>query len=197
MKRVVGLFVLFLLVGTTLSASKPDVDTITWQNEALWKCGRSISIRLFPITGKFKGKLSKEEYIKMLAETLASGLREKNIFERVEILEQGKAPTTDLVLEGEITTLTTGSRGTRFWIGFGAGKSKCEVSIRCLRVADSAQAFSVEHARISTEGLKSDEVQENIEEVVDDVVGVLSLQKAGCNDPNLVTGTSEPAQPKT
>jgi hypothetical protein len=196
MRRVAVFLACFVLFAVALSAGKPDVDTITWENPAIWKCANSLSIKRFPVTGKFKGELPKEDYIKMFAEDLAAGLRSKGIFERVDVLEEGKTPTTDLVFEGELTTLTTGSRGARFWIGCGAGKSKCEVSLRCRRVSDQAMVFSVEHARISTEGLKSDEVQENIEEVVEDLVGVLSAQKPGCNDPNVITGTSGAGQSK-
>jgi hypothetical protein len=39
-----------------------------------------------------------------------------------------------LRLEGTITRLTGGSRGLRFWIGFGAGKSETQVETRFVDV---------------------------------------------------------------
>jgi len=192
LKRALAISVVALLLTVMSSAGRPDVDKIEWANAGLWKCGRSLSIAAFPINGEFKGKLPKEDYIKMFSEKLAAGFREKNIFDRVEVLEQGKAPTTDLIVEGEFKTLTTGSRAARFWVGFGAGRSKCEVEARCYRSSDHSLVFTVEHARISAEGLKADEVQENIEEVSDDMVAVLSEQKPGCNDPNVITTVASP-----
>jgi hypothetical protein len=141
---------------------------------------------LFKVSGEFKGKLSQDEYVRSFAGSLVESLKSSGGFDSVVLLEDGQIPTTDLVLEGEFLELTTGSRAARFWVGFGAGRSKCQVHITCYRVSDHAKVFELEHARISAEGLKSDEIQENIEEVGADVSEVLIRAKPGC------TSASEP-----
>ena len=182
------------------------VDSVKWRELASWKCARSISIEPLPVTGEFSGPRSQGEYDRNFSEQLMSGLKGSGGFERGELLAAGQAPTTDLVIEGEFAELSTGSRAKRFWVGFGAGRAKCEVTLRCYRVSDHALVFELEHARVSAVGLKEDELQENIDAVVEDILAVLTSTRPGCAqhaaqaptveaDPKTATPSVEPLQP--
>src|SRR5262245_22173855 len=83
-----------------------------------------------------------DEDDKVLAQTmpaylqtqLVRRLRESGLFERVIDSRDGGGPAADeaglLKLQGTITGLTGGSRALRFWIGFGAGRSRVQVETR-------------------------------------------------------------------
>ncbi len=175
---------------STLSISKTTVDEVTWSEAHAWQCAKSISIPTFKVAGEFKAKRPQSEYTQGFAAALAKSLESSGRFESVVLLDEGQPPTTDLALEGDFLKLTTGSRAGRFWIGCGVGRSKCQVRITCYRVSDHAKVFELEHARLSAEGLKSDELQENVEEVGADVAEVLIGAKQGCPD---VQAPSPPA----
>jgi len=170
------------LAVSTLSMSKTTLDEVSWSEARAWQCAKSISIPTFKVTGEFKAKRPQAEYTRSFAAALAESLKGSGRFESVVLLEEGQPPTTELVLEGDFMKLTTGSRAGRFWIGCGVGRSKCQVRIICYRVSDHAKVFELEHARLSAEGLKSDELQENVEEVEADVSEVLIGAKQGCPD---------------
>ena len=64
---------------------------------------------------------------------LVRRLRDSGLFDKVVNLTEAQLPTGPeraLKLEGTITRLTGGSRALRFWVGFGAGRSKAQVETR-------------------------------------------------------------------
>jgi uncharacterized protein DUF4410 len=68
-----------------------------------------------------------------LQSELVRRLRDSGLFAKVVNLTEAQFPTGPeraLKLEGTITRLTGGSRALRFWIGFGAGRSKAQVETR-------------------------------------------------------------------
>lgn len=76
---------------------------------------------------------------------LVRRLRESGLFERVvNLIETPFQPGTErsLKLEGAITRLSGGSRALRFWVGFGAGRSKAQAETRFVD-AQSGQVVMV------------------------------------------------------
>jgi len=70
-----------------------------------------------------------------LAQSIVNRLREGGAFASVSLHDGGEVPPGAMTLEGEFTVLNPGSRGKRFWIGMGAGRSRICVTGR---VADPA-----------------------------------------------------------
>jgi uncharacterized protein GlcG (DUF336 family) len=52
-----------------------------------------------------------------------------------------------IVVEGQFVELDTGSRAKRFWVGFGAGKSKCEVQMEGFTRRGHAPVFCRDKGR--------------------------------------------------
>ncbi len=68
-----------------------------------------------------------------LQSELVRRLRDSGLFGKVVNLSETPfqaGPERALKLEGSITRLTGGSRALRFWVGFGAGRSKAQVETR-------------------------------------------------------------------
>ncbi len=68
-----------------------------------------------------------------LQSELVRRLHDSGLFEKVVSLTEAQAPPAierALKLEGTITRLAGGSRALRFWVGFGAGRSKAQVETR-------------------------------------------------------------------
>jgi hypothetical protein len=97
-----------------------------------------------------------------LQSELVRRLRASGLFDKVVNLGETQfQPDAEraLRLEGAITRLTGGSRGLRFWVGFGAGKSEAQVETRFVdvpsgrvvmvtadrRVGAMPEALSLEH----------------------------------------------------
>jgi len=127
------------------------------------------------------------------ASGLASALRNSCGFDEVRIIGPREEPRTDLVVEGDFLHLTTGSRAARFWVGFGAGRSKCEVKMECLVARDRSPVFTLAHGRLSAAGLSGDELQENVDEVLADITASLARARHGCSDPGSFQRTRQPA----
>lgn len=104
-----------------------------------------------------------------LQSELVRRLRETGLFDKVMDLSEApyqRGPERVLKLEGTITSLSGGSRALRFWIGFGAGRSKAQAETRFLdlqsgqivmvtadrRVAAISEALSLDYGGDS-EGL--------------------------------------------
>ncbi len=101
------------------------------------KAYRAVVIERFIVSDK---DLSEEDD-KKLAQTmpgylqsqLVERLRATGLFERVVNQGEPGRPTEEtkaLRLHGEITALSGGSRALRFWISFGAGRSKVQIETR-------------------------------------------------------------------
>lgn len=84
-------------------------------------------------------------------------------------------------MEGVFIDLTTGSRALRFWVGFGAGKSFCRVDMKAVDPRSGKEVFTLDHARGSAlDIVNSDELLENIDEVILDVAAGLKGARKGC-----------------
>jgi hypothetical protein len=191
MRRIllVGLVVFTVVFGVAARADDDDkelkLDDLSIDNHAAWSCARTIAIGSVKVPKDFKGARTKEEYIAFYTDLLASGFTAMPGIAEVVILKPGEVPSTDLVVETDFSDLTTGSRAARFWIGFGAGRSKAGLKMVARMTGSGQEVFKLEHARLSAMGLKKDEVAENITETVADIVKVLARERGGCPNPAL------------
>ena len=195
MRRIllVGLVAFAVVFGAAARADDDKdlkLDDLSIDNHAAWSCARTIAIGSVKVPKDFKGARTKEEYIAFYADLLASGFRAMPGVAEVVILKPGEVPSTDLVVETEFSDLTTGSRAARFWIGFGAGRSKAGLKMVARMSGSGQEVFKLEHARLSAMGLKKDEVAENITETVADIVKVLARERGGCPNPTLFPAPS-------
>lgn len=175
---IAALFVFAFLCP--VEASEP-LDQFAMKDQVKWNCAKSILIKLFPVSGKFKGKKDQNYYQKLFADQLADKLRRIDGIEKV-IVDSGKEETAaDIVIDGTFKDLTTGSRALRFWVSFGAGKSFCRADMKALDTKTGTEVFSLDHARGSAmDVISDDELIENIFEVVDDVAATLKANKGTC-----------------
>jgi hypothetical protein len=169
---------LVLLIGLA-PPTLAGVDSIRWSNATAWPCVRSVAIKPFPVAGEFKGQRSAQSYMDQFVAVLSGQMRQAGL-ESIAIVSE--PDSADAVFEGEFLTLSNGSRKARFWLGFGAGKSKCHVQLRAF-LRDRTPLFVIEHARISAEGLDEDELAENVEEVATDIGKVLASNRGSCSPP--------------
>jgi len=86
-----------------------------------------------------------------MSQSLVTQLQESKAFASVAAFEEGKVPEGALVLEGEFTMLNPGSRGKRYWVGFGAGKSKICVKGRVVDAAGK-ELVTFNHCRVGVMG---------------------------------------------
>jgi hypothetical protein len=178
MKRFLCVVLLFVLTRT---ARAEKIDEANWQDANAWACAKTIAIKPPRVTGEFKGPQSQDAYTRHFAEELAAGLSNRFGAGAVTVAFPGDAITADLVIDGEFATLTTGSRAKRFWVGFGAGKSWADVRLRATRTATGSQVFYLRQERGSAMGLKSDELEENVDEVVKDIATYLNGVGGTCD----------------
>ena len=82
----------------------------------------------------------------VLASTLISRLGAKELFPEVAEYREGGVPENAIIVEGEFTKLNPGSRGKRYWVGMGAGKSKVCVEGRVV-TAQGAVLMTFAHCR--------------------------------------------------
>ncbi len=113
------------------------------------KAYRVIAVERFSVpAGEIKDEDDKKLAAGMQAffqSELVRRLRESGLFDRVVNLSETQfQPGTEraLKLEGAITQLSGGARALRFWIGFGAGRSKAQVETRFMDL-QSGQAVMV------------------------------------------------------
>lgn len=157
------------------------LDQFSVDDQTRWNCARTIAIKLFPVTGEFKGKKSLDYYQNDFANKLAAQLRKMPGIEKVDVVDGPSPITADVVIDGTFKDLTTGSRALRFWVGFGAGKAFCRADMRAVDPKSGTKVFSLDHARGSAMDIISDdELMENIDEVVEDVVAGLQAVRGVC-----------------
>ena len=116
--------------------------------------------------------------MKVFVDTLRPLLQARGISD-VPVTDVDSAET-DAVIEGDFLDLTNGSRSARFWVGFGAGKSKCHVRLTG-RSLGGGVLFTAEHERISAAGLSKDELAENVTEVARDLGQALASNRGVCS----------------
>lgn len=191
--RLSLLFVMLGLCVAPLGANTPEKLEIP--NPDAWNCATTIAVKPFPVAGTFKGQQPREAYMRLLVDELRTLLVAAGVKE-VTLLAPGGQPGADatLAIEGEFLELNTGSRAKRFWVGFGAGKSKCEVNMRGLTNPGRAPVFTVRHDRLSAMGLDKDELAENVVEVARDIGRALAQARGPCVSAQRV-GPAEPLAP--
>ena len=178
MQRVALLASLILIVSPPASAD--DLDAFHLQDPEAWNCAERIAIKPFTLTGKFKGRRSQQEYMRQFAATLSAGMKGRAGIQDVYLVEGAVPADIDALIEGQWRELNTGSRAARFWVGFGAGKARAEVSLVGRSPESKRPWFDVTHARLSPMGLSADEVAENVDEVARDVAAALVTARGAC-----------------
>ena len=184
-----------------IAGSGDEVDSINVQDAGAWSCASTILIKPFTVSGRFKAKRSQSDYMRQFAADLSAQMTGRAGISSVRLLDPEQQPVgSDAIIEGTFTELTTGSRAARFWVGFGAGTSRCGVTLSGYLLPGRRPLFSIQHARGSAMGLKSDELGENVSEVATDVAASLLRIRGACNpaavardaQPSPATGASVP-----
>lgn len=101
------------------------------------KVYRRISVEIFAVTDKNIDGDDDKQFAQVmpvyLQAKLVEQLRVAHLFEQVATPEDAPSPPEGgktLKLQGTMTELSGGSRGLRFWIGFGAGRSRVQIETR-------------------------------------------------------------------
>ena len=105
--------------------------------EFMPKAYRRISVEIFAVTDKNIDGGDDKQFAPVMPVYLQAKLVEQfrvaQLFEQVATPEDAASPPDGgktLKLQGTITELSGGSRGLRFWIGFGAGRSRVQLETR-------------------------------------------------------------------
>lgn len=99
-------------------------------------------------------------------------LREAGLFERVVHLGETTAPAgSDAVLRLEcaITRLAPGSRALRYWVGFGAGRSKAQAELRFVDVATAKVLMVTADRRVAAYGVFGGDSEDHLKESFGDM----------------------------
>jgi hypothetical protein len=142
-----------------------DVDRATFHQGVLPR-GVPLACRTFDAsgadlgTGKSEEKKKKHEAAETLQEAapplfdtaLRTALEESGVFASVVQLGPDDAvPDGAALVEGRFTLINPGSKGKRYWVGMGAGKSKICFDGRVL-APDGTAVADFEHCRVGTIG---------------------------------------------
>lgn len=60
MKRGAAILVCMGLSSWLHADTRDELDKIKWIDQNAWSCARTVGVRPFPVTGKFKGKSTRE-----------------------------------------------------------------------------------------------------------------------------------------
>jgi hypothetical protein len=173
------------LAVLAVEASGDTVDRMRWSDSSEWACVQRIAVRPFPVLGDFKGERPIAGYMKVFVDALKLPLQARGVTDVV--LADVDSGDADVVIEGEFLDLTNGSRAARFWVGFGAGKSKCHVRLTGKSRDGSRVLFTAEHERISAAGLSKDELAEDVTEVARDIGQALARNRGTCDPAKVPT----------
>ena len=135
-----------------------------------------VVVRQFKVT---EPELNDAEDRKLAAEMplflqgeLVRRFREGGLFTRVvNASETDYTPGAEktLVLEDEITRLAPGSRALRYWVGFGAGRSKAQTEIRFVDAQSSQPVLVIADRRVAAYGVFGGDSREHLRESFDDM----------------------------
>ncbi len=104
----------------TLAQSANCTVLQVYQPDQLSK-GRSLSIQLFPVTGRLNYKPESVENLRIaLAEKLYKRLKNSKYFSHVQILPEDRELNTDLLLQGQFRGIDQGNKALRMFLGRGA-----------------------------------------------------------------------------
>ena len=129
----VGIF-LGAVVAAPLQASEIKVDRYEVKSSSV-PAGATVLFKDFSVENTDFGKMKKDkqkETVSVMKDTAPMAFREAFVrrlsenapFAAVEVHEGGDVPAGSLLVEGEFTALNPGSRGKRYLVGMGAGRSK-------------------------------------------------------------------------
>jgi hypothetical protein len=159
------LLVPFTLAGEGRQIKKSPLDYVILY-ESLISKDAPIRIREFPTdnadlgTGAKKNKPKyqelaremKEKAPKLVLQAAIDGLQEEGFKDVAPAEEDATIPDGALIIEGEFTKLNPGSKGKRYGIGFGAGKSQICASGKVVRGAQGDVLMGFDHCRIGSGG---------------------------------------------
>ncbi len=103
---------------------------------------------------------------------LVRRLRESGLFTRiVNANETDYTPGAEktLMLEGEITRLAPGSRALRYFVGFGAGRSKTQAETRFVDAQSGQPVLVIADRRVAAYGIFGGDSREHLRESFDDM----------------------------
>lgn len=159
------------------------------------KAYQRISVEIFTVTDKnIEGDDDKQFAQVMpvyLQAKLVEQLRMARLFEQVATPEDATSPpegVRTLKLQGTITELSGGSRGLRFWIGFGAGRSRVQLETRMVDAESGAVLLVTANRRIGVMseamsldygGGSRDLLEQTLSDVARDLVRFLTRLAAG------------------
>jgi hypothetical protein len=119
------------------------------------KAYRRISVEIFAVTDKNIDGDDDKQFAQVmpvyLQAKLVEQLRAERLFEQVATPEDTASPPEDgktLKLQGTITELSGGSRALRFWISFGAGRSRVQYETRMVDAESGAVLLVTADRRI-------------------------------------------------
>ena len=135
-----------------------------------------VVVREFKVT---EPEVNDEDDRKLVAEMpsflqgeLVRRLRESGLFTRiVNANETDYTSGTEkaLLLEGEITRLAPGSRALRYWVGFGAGRSKAQAETRFVDAQSGQPVLVIADRRVAAYGVFGGDSREHLRESFDDM----------------------------
>jgi hypothetical protein len=103
---------------------------------------------------------------------LVRRLRETNLFTKVINLSETSftpGPEKALRLQGNITRLDPGSRALRYWVGFGAGRSKAQTELQFVDVQSGAVVMVIADRRVAAYGVFGGDSEEHLQESFGDM----------------------------
>jgi hypothetical protein len=143
MKAPAGAFVLAVLCGAGCVSTSAEPERVSVLAPAPPDV-RSVVIQALPMkAGSMKNVEGVTNAPQLFAQRLKEALKVRQPSWQIDVTDStGSAPAGDLVIVTELLEVDGGSAGSRFWIGFGAGKarSSATVSIRDREGKDLATA---------------------------------------------------------
>ncbi len=103
---------------------------------------------------------------------LVRRVREANLFARVVNLSETSftpGPEKALRLQGNITRLDPGSRALRYWVGFGAGRSKAQTELQFVDVQSGEVVMVIADRRVAAYGVFGGDSEEHLQESFGDM----------------------------
>ena len=103
---------------------------------------------------------------------LVRRVRETNVFARVVNLSETSftpGPEKALRLQGNITRLDPGSRALRYWVGFGAGRSKAQAELHFVDVQSGEVVMVIADRRVAAYGVFGGDSEEHLQESFGDM----------------------------
>lgn len=99
-------------------------------------------------------------------------IREANLFAKVVNLSETSltpGPEKTLKLHGKITQLDPGSRALRYWVGFGAGRSKAQTELHFVDAQSGEVVMVIADRRVAAYGIFGGDSEEHLQESFGDM----------------------------